>query len=103
MSRPNRYYRRSRIGEAKFRLLVRYFALDLTATDTAELLGLERKTVTGIYLKLRRRLAEAALREHPWTAGEVEVDESYFGPRRVRGKRDRFGRRHCDVSSSGRK
>lgn len=89
MSRVNRYYRRSRIAEAKFRQLLRYFALDLTATDTAELLGLERKTVTAIYLKLRGRLADAASREHPWMAGEVEVDESYFGPRRVRGKRGR--------------
>ncbi|HZH89675.1 MAG TPA: IS1595 family transposase, partial [Pyrinomonadaceae bacterium] len=31
MQRLNRYYRRSRIAEAKFRLLIRYFALDLHA------------------------------------------------------------------------
>ncbi|MBA2733854.1 MAG: IS1595 family transposase, partial [Acidobacteria bacterium] len=29
MQRLNRYYRRSRIAEPKFRLLVRHFALDL--------------------------------------------------------------------------
>ncbi|HEY0379774.1 MAG TPA: IS1595 family transposase, partial [Pyrinomonadaceae bacterium] len=31
MQSRNRYYRRSRISEYKFRLLVRYFALDLSA------------------------------------------------------------------------
>jgi transposase-like protein len=68
---------------------VRLFALDLTATDAAELTGLTgltRKTVTTIYLKIRRRIAEACEREAPWTPGEVEVDEAYFGPQRVRGK-----------------
>ncbi|HZH89729.1 MAG TPA: IS1595 family transposase, partial [Pyrinomonadaceae bacterium] len=31
MQRRNRYYERSRISEYKFRLLIRYFALDLSA------------------------------------------------------------------------
>jgi transposase-like protein len=82
----NRYCRRSHLSEAKFRQVVRLFALDLTATDAAELTGLTRKTVTGLYLRIRRRLAEASARAAPWTAGEVEVDEAYFGARRGRGK-----------------
>ena len=82
----NRYYRRSYLSEAKFRQVARLFALDLTATAAAELTGLTRKTVTAIYLRIRRRLAEASAREAPWTAGEVEVDEAYFGARRVRGR-----------------
>lgn len=65
---------------------MRLFALDLTATDAADLTGMTRANVTRIYQRLRQRLAEAALREVPWTPGEVEVDESYFGPQRVRGK-----------------
>ena len=82
----NRYFRRAHLSEAKFRQVVRLFALDLTATDAAELTGLTRKTVTDLYLRIRRRLAEASAREAPWTPGEVEVDEAYFGARRVRGK-----------------
>ena len=97
MPRLNRYYHRSYLSEAKFRQLVRLFALDLTATDAAELLGLTRKTVTTIYLRIRQRLAEAALREAPWSAGEVEVDEAYFGPRRVRGKPGRGAARKTPV------
>lgn len=85
----NRYYRRSKISERKFRQLVRYFALDFTASDVAELTGLTRKTATTIFLKLRRRLAEECERASPFSSCEVEVDESYFGPRRARGRRGR--------------
>ena len=85
----NRYYKFSKIDEAKFRLLLRYFALDFSATDVAILIGLTRKSVTSIFLKIRRRLAEVCEQQSPFANGEVEVDESYFGARRVRGKRGR--------------
>jgi transposase-like protein len=88
MKRLNRYYRRSRIAEKKFREIIKYFALDLTANRTAELTGLTHKTVNQIYLKIRQRLAEESQRQSPF-CGEVEVDESYFGARRVKGKRGR--------------
>jgi transposase len=89
MERPNPFYRRSRISAKKFRQLLRLFALDLTATDVAQLTGLTRKSVTMIYLKIRKRLVEECARASPLSTGEVEVDESYFGARRVRGKRGR--------------
>lgn len=89
MTRANKYYLRSRISEKRFRQLARLFALDLSASDTARLTGLTTKTVNNIYLKIRRRIAQACERESPFTQGEVEVDESYFGARRVRGKRGR--------------
>ena len=88
MQLTNRYYKCSRISEAKFRYLLRLFALDLTASDTARLTGLSVRSVNALYLRLRRRL-------HTWCPvpaeldGAVELDESYFGPRRVRGKRGR--------------
>lgn len=88
MTQKNGYFRRSRISEARFRALVRCFALDLTATTTAQLTGLSVRTVNAIFLRVRRRLAENCERQSPFT-GEVEVDESFFGPWRVRGKRGR--------------
>lgn len=84
----NRYYRRSRISEKRFRGLIRAFAMDLTATDAAELTGLSIRSVNDIYLKIRRRIAESCEAQSPFR-GEVEIDESYFGPKRVRGKRGR--------------
>ena len=89
MTRLNKYYKRSRISEAKFRQLVRLFAQDLAASDVAELTGLERKTVNSIFFKVRVRIAQECEQQSPLASGEVEVDESYFGPRRVRGKRGR--------------
>jgi transposase-like protein len=88
MTQLNRYYRRSRISEKKFREIIKYFALDLTANRTAQLTGLTHKTVNQIYLKIRHRLAQDCQRQSPFS-GEVEVDESYFGAKRVKGKRGR--------------
>ena len=53
-----RYYRRSRISEKVFRGLMKAFAMDLTATDAAELTGLSVRSVDTIYLKIRQRIAE---------------------------------------------
>jgi transposase len=87
----NRYYRRSKVSEAKFRQLLRYFCMDLTATDAACLCGLSVRSVNTIYLRLRARMASACEQASPLSAfkGALEADESYFGPRRVRGRRGR--------------
>ena len=88
MQPANRYYNRAKISEAKFRYVLRLFALDLTASDTARLTSLSVRSVNALYLRLRQRL----LTWCPVPAelsGAVELDESYFGPRRVRGKRGR--------------
>lgn len=89
MQRLNRYYRRSRIAEPKFRLLVRHFALDLCASDVAQLAGLSHRSTITIFGKIRQRIADECKRQSPFKGGDVEVDESYFGPHRVRGKRGR--------------
>jgi transposase len=89
MKSVNRYYQRSKISERKFRQIVRYLAMDFTASDVAQLTGLTRKTVTTIFLRIRQRVAAECERASPYSGCEVEVDESYFGARRVRGKRGR--------------
>lgn len=88
MDRKNRYFTFSKISEARFRHLVRCFALDLTATETSAFTGLSVRSVNAIFLRIRQRLAEACERESP-LAGPLEADESYFGPHRIRGKRGR--------------
>ena len=89
VTRQNKYSKRSRISEAKFRPLVRLFAQDLAASDVAALTGLQRKTVNSIFFKMRTRIAQECEGQSPLARGAVEVDESSFGPRRVRGKRGR--------------
>ena len=84
----NRYHNRAKISKAKFRCVLRLFALDLTASNTARLTELSGRAVNDLYLRLRRQL-------QAWSTvpveldGAIECDESFFGPRRVSGKRGR--------------
>ena len=71
------------------RSLVKVFAADVPALTAAALVGLNRNTTQRYYDRLRLRIGELASQEAGPMAGEVEVDESYFGARRVRGKRGR--------------
>lgn len=86
--------KRQRISSRKFSLLVKCFALDVTATQTAKLIDLNRNTVNRYYTVLRSLVITQAIHERQAEriANGVEVDESYFGPRRQRGKRGRGAR-----------
>ena len=84
----NKYYKRSKISESKFRHIIRCFTLDLTATETAQLSSVSLRSATMIFDKLRVRITQWCHQETPFS-GTVEVDESYFGPRRIPGKRGR--------------
>ena len=88
MTMKNRYAKRSKISEAKFRQLLRYFTEDFDSTQTSKLTSISRRTISDIYKKLRLRIYELTLFEEKFS-GEVEIDESYFGPRRIRSKRGR--------------
>ena len=84
----NKYINRSRISEAKFREIVKYFSLDLDAQKIAILTNLNRNTINRYLTLIRKQIAEFCESETPFK-GEVEVDESYFGAKRIRGKRGR--------------
>ena len=88
MKAKNRYYSHSRIAEAKFRQIIRFFAMDFTASDTAKLTNISVRSINTIYIKLRKKIAVQCEEISPFN-GIVELDESYFGARRVRGKRGR--------------
>ena len=110
MAQKNRYLFRGRISERTFRLLLHVFALDITADRAAVLTGLHHNSTLAIYRLLRQRMAELAQAGCPFR-GQVEVDESYFGPARQRGHPgrgaanktpafgilERGGRVHCQI------
>jgi transposase len=85
-----RYLKYVKILNKKFELILRCFALDSTATYTAKFIGLNRKTVNRIYQLLRLSIFKTVT-NLDWleSKGEFELDESYFGATRVRGKRGR--------------
>ena len=88
MTLQKRLLKRQRISRAKFSLIVRNFCHDLTAFETGILVRVNRHTVERYYTLFRRWIFEESLKEEK-LSGEVEVDESYFGPTRVRGKKGR--------------
>ena len=65
------------------------FCADVSALTASKLTVVNRKTSQRIYECLRRRVAGLAVDEARPFTGEAEVDEAYFGARRVRGKRGR--------------
>ena len=85
----NKYKKRSHISTKKFREIVRYFSLDFTATNTANLTKISRNSVNKIYSQIRQKILLCDNSEQEKFSGELEVDESYFGEKRVRGKRGR--------------
>ena len=73
MSIKNRYVNRSKISEAKFRELVRYFATDLDASQIAQLSGLNRNTVNRYLKAIRERIAQA---EQAGDRSSAELEEA---------------------------
>ena len=68
--------------------LLRLFVAGVPARTAAELTGVNRNTAILYFHKLRELIAQKLAEQTPFLAGEVEVDESYFGGRR-KGKRGR--------------
>lgn len=84
--------RRSRLPVVIREALVSHFVAGTPARTAAQLVGVNRHSATLFYLKLRELIATHLASQAPeLLAGEVEVDESYFGGRR-KGKRGRGAR-----------
>jgi len=58
--------------------------MDFTASDTAKLINISVCSINTIYIKLRKKLLPNAKKFPPFN-GIIELDESYFGSRCVRG------------------
>ena len=84
----NKYCKNTNVSEAKFRQIIYYFAYDETASKTAVYTKISRNTINSIFAKIRKKIVEINISES-LEKGSFEVDESYFGARRVRGKKGR--------------
>ena len=79
----------SKLTTQKINKILKLFCADIPATKAAIILELNRKTVDRYYSLFREKIAKASTQEMNAVLGEFEVDESYFGAKRVRGKRGR--------------
>lgn len=84
----SRYQKRSRISDKQYCVIVRLFCQDLTASQIAELTGINRNTINNTLTYIRQCIVRFCDVASPLSS-EVELDESYFGARRVRGRRGR--------------
>ena len=83
---------KAKISRYKLKKLVQLFSLDIQADKTAFLSGVNRNTVNRWYMIFRKVIYVHRTTELQQLTGHVELDESYFGPRRVRGRATRRGR-----------
>ncbi len=79
--------RKSRLSQEKQDRLIEYFVSGATARTAAALVGVHRNTAALYYHRLRQLICQVIDDASPF-AGEIEVDESYFGGTR-KGKRGR--------------
>ena len=82
----------SKLSSHIIRKTIECFCVDIDATKTAQLLRLNRKTVNRYYNIFRKAIFDYQTKELGKIIGTVELDESYFGPRRMRGMVNKFGR-----------
>jgi transposase len=86
-----RIHNRRRISRQKYTILFSSFVADVSALTASEIAGVNRKTADRYYSIFRTAIFEHAHKERLTCnlKNGIELDESYFGPRRVRGKRGR--------------
>ena len=77
------------LSKYKREKILMHFCEDIEASKTARLTGINRNTVNRYYNLFREHILSWQYKEVMRLSGEIEVDESYFGARRVRGKRGR--------------
>ena len=65
--------------------------MDLTAKQTSEITKVNRNTINRYFNKFIKRIVDLCQIDSPFQ-GEIEIDESYFGAKRVKGKRGREAR-----------
>ena len=75
----------AKISDYQLKKIIRHFVVDITADQTSKLLGLNRNTVNRYSILFRIAIAQYQHDEFEKFVGMVELDESYFGAKRVRG------------------
>lgn len=88
MTIKNKYANRSKISEKKLRKIIKLFTIDLNAFQIAQLTDLNRNTINRYLKGIRVAIAKFCEKQSPFKV-EIEVDESFFGAKRAKGKRGR--------------
>ena len=74
-----------RLSRFKIGTIIFCFSEDITASSASKILHINQNTINAYYNEIREKILQHSLREQEKELGEFELDESYFGARRVRG------------------
>jgi transposase len=77
------------LSEYKVKKIISCFCEDVDATRTSKLLQINRNTINRYFNIFRLAILCANKPKNIKISGEFELDESYFGAKRVRGKKGR--------------
>jgi len=80
------------LSKYRIRKILWHFVVDITATQTSELLGINRNSVNRYYSLFRQIIYDYQMERFEKFVGSVELDESYFGATRQRGFRGKLKR-----------
>ena len=81
-----------KLSDYRLKKVIKCFCVDIEASKTAQILGINRNTINRLYNVFRQAIHEQRTQELRKLTGHVEVDETYFGLRRARGQATRRGR-----------
>lgn len=80
------------LSQYKIKKILWHFIIDINATQTSELLSINRNTINRYYNIFRNLIYEYQLNKFTNIIGDIELDESYFGASRVRGYHSKLKR-----------
>lgn len=75
----------AKISKFKLKNIISCFCINIDATRTAKLVGVNRKTINRYFNIFRHVIYFHQMNDFLKLMGENELDESYFGAKRIRG------------------
>jgi transposase-like protein len=85
MFQPRNMIKWCKLSNYQLKKIIRCFCIDIDATKTSELLGFNRHTINRYFLLFRKAIYLDRTIKLESIIGEVGLDESYFGRKRIRG------------------
>ena len=82
-------YNNRPLSDYKIKKIIRCFCEDIEASKSAKILDINRNTINKYYNIFRTHILLSLNDKNQKLSGEFELDESYFGAKRIRGKRGR--------------
>jgi transposase-like protein len=93
----NKYVRRSKISEDKFRKIIKYFVLDLDVLKIASLTSLNRNTIHRYLIRIRERIYAVCVRQSPFDHQAFIQDPIANGGAPIFGLKENGPRVHTDI------